>query len=438
MLLRKYTEKRTVRIGVAVLLVVSFVAVGSAAAQTAITSAQGDTAAPGGQATVSVQAEDVGAIDITDIPNSWSVASSQNDGAFLSPDGSGDSISNSGDVTWAWSSDQSSVSVSVTFNIPSNAALQNNVLAVGIGSQSGDADSTTVDVTVQQASSVSITSVAGDTTSPGGQATVSVQANNAGGITISNAPTSWSVASSQNDGASVAPDGSGDNVASQGTVNWDWSSDQSSVSVSITFDVPSSATVQNNQLDVEAQDSSGNVDTASVNVDVQQSGGGGGGGGSLTGSPGGQVTVPVQANGVGGVTITNIPTSWSVDSSQNDGSFLGPDGQGDSVSSQGSVLWAWSSDRSSVDVSVTLNIPSTAQTGDYPLTVETEDSSGNTNTYTETVTVQNCSVNPVVCQFGDRSGNVNLAGLQNAIQAFINGSITLAGLQAIIQAFIAT
>jgi hypothetical protein len=103
---------------VAVLLVVSFAAVGSAAAQTAITSAQGDTAAPGGQATVSVQAEDVGVIDITDIPNSWSVASSQNDGAFLSPDGSGDFISNSGDVAWVWPSDRSSVDVSVTLNIP--------------------------------------------------------------------------------------------------------------------------------------------------------------------------------------------------------------------------------------------------------------------------------------------------------------------------------
>jgi len=126
-------------------------AAGSAVAQqTTITNVDGDTTNPGGQATVTVQADNTGGVTLGNIPNTWSVASSQNDGAFLGPDGNGDSIQSQGSVVWAWSSDQGSVDVSVTLNVPSNANLATQTLDVETEDKPGNVDTDTVDVTVQQ------------------------------------------------------------------------------------------------------------------------------------------------------------------------------------------------------------------------------------------------------------------------------------------------
>jgi len=81
----------------------------------------------GSQLEVDVDASNVGSVTISNIPNgtnsagsSWSVVSSTNDGAFLTPDDSnGDNIAGSGSVTWVWAADQATADTTVTLNVPS-------------------------------------------------------------------------------------------------------------------------------------------------------------------------------------------------------------------------------------------------------------------------------------------------------------------------------
>jgi len=87
-------------------------------------------------------------------------------------------------------------------------------------------------------------------------------------------------------------------------------------------------------------------------------------------------------------------------------------------------------------VRVTLDIPSNVQRGNYPLTVSVENTSGATANDAATVTVQDCPVQPIVCNYGDSSGNVPLVGLQNAIDDFVQNNINLSELQAVIDDFI--
>jgi len=138
---------------------------------------------------------------------------------------------------------------------------------------------------------------------------------------------------------------------------------------------------------------------------------------------------------VGSVTVSDIPPSWSVASSQNDGAFVAPDGSGDAVSTQGEVTWIWSSDQSSADVSVTLGVPDGAQTQNQALSVEAEDSTGATGMDTATVTVQNCPFDPVVCSF-DPNGDIDTGDLQDAINEFLNDNIDTSDIQEVINAFI--
>jgi len=155
-----------------------------------------------------------------------------------------------------------------------------------------------------------------------------------------------------------------------------------------------------------------------------------------TASSGGQATVQVGALNLGAVTISNISSTWSVASTQNDGSFIAPDGSGDNINSGEEVLWAWSTDRASADVSVTLNIPNGAQEGDYVLDVEAENGDGDNSTDTATVTVEDCPFEPVVCSF-DPNGDIDTSDLQQAINDFLqDDSFGTGDLQAVINAFI--
>ena len=155
------------------------------------------------------------------------------------------------------------------------------------------------------------------------------------------------------------------------------------------------------------------------------------------GSPGGQATVSVTGSDLGSVTVSDVPSTWSVADSQNDGAFIAPDGQGDAVTSQGSVTWAWSTDQDSVDVSVSFDVPSTAQTGSSrTLTVEAEDGSGATDTTTTTIPIQDCPSAPAVCQYDTDGNGIETGELQSAIQAFLSNNLDTGGLQAVIQSFL--
>lgn len=157
-------------------------------------------------------------------------------------------------------------------------------------------------------------------------------------------------------------------------------------------------------------------------------------------SPGGQATVDVTAENTGSITIQNIPTSWSVQGSQDDGAVVSPENNGDAISSQGTVTWAWPTDQSTVDVSVDLSVPSTASITDHTLSAEAENGAGEIGTDTTTVSVINCPFpSVIVCDY-DRNGDgsIDTGELQDGINDFVSGNIDTGDLQDIIQAFINT
>jgi len=579
--------QRLVLLTVFVGVLIASVGVGTAAGQSPeIVTASGDTTTPGEQATVSVQAEDTGSVTISGIPNDWSVDSSQNQGAFVAPDGNGDSISGQGSVTWAWSSGQSSVDVSVTLNIPSDAPIQTNTLDVESRS-TVNTDSRQVDVDVQQQqqpSTGTITVVTGDqgdtveavaqsgqgateatgTTGANGQVdltvdpangpfsivvngnevrtTVTVNADgtttidiNAGGaqdpvdangnrivggpggnsatvflseddiatnsgvfrpadldgdgstepvapgqfvdaddVTLSvtngvidqdNAVTTYLLQDSdgntlrtldvrepriqglfvvdalsnerldESDTAEVEQTQPGDNFNIQVVADYNYFEStnvdlddlllrdggdvtdiffESSSDISIDPGGPFvSVDERQRTYDFLANFDIDETDEYTVNVEPasgdDRADGRGVGfvgreeatdseflrvtGANLEASgdsspPGEQATVSVQASDISSITISNIPNSWSVEDSTNDGAFVSPDTDGDFVSSQGTVTWSWGSDQSSVSVDVTFNVPNGAPTQDNTLDVTAQNAQGSVGSTTAVVSVR--------------------------------------------------
>lgn len=76
-------------------------------------------------------------------------------------------------------------------------------------------------------------SIAGDTASAGGSATLSITASDIDSITIEDLWTDWTIDSSDPAGGTLT-----DNISSQGSVTISWNSTQSSVSPSLTLDLP--------------------------------------------------------------------------------------------------------------------------------------------------------------------------------------------------------
>lgn len=238
-------------------------------------------------------------------------------------------------------------------------------------------------------------------------------------------------------GDSVQLDASGSN--DDGVIqSYDWmfgdGTTATGVTASHTYSSPGSYTVK-----LTVTDDDGETDTATRTVSVSSPSTSLTASGDST-SPEGEATVGVTVQGlVDNVTVSDIPSNWSVNGSQNDGAVVAPDGQGNHVLSQGLVNWTWQSDRPGVDVSATFGIPNGTQLGDYALNVSAESSGGDKDNGSVTVTVQDCAVSPsVVCNYGDSSGNVALSGLQDAIDDFVQNSISLSDLQAVINAFIAS
>ncbi len=110
--------------------------------------ATGDAVSPGGQATVNIVAENMGSVRLDGIPNDWSVSSSQNDGAFITPDALGDNIEEDGRVLWAWQEDRQSADVSVTLDVPEDAEETEYVLEAEVENNAGETATDTATVVV--------------------------------------------------------------------------------------------------------------------------------------------------------------------------------------------------------------------------------------------------------------------------------------------------
>ena len=100
-----------------VLVVTALALTAPVAAATPAVSATGGTVAPGGEVTVEISLDNAQTAKLSDIPSDWSVVSHDDDGGSFR-----NNIDSDGLVGWVWlSGDQSSASVSVTFNVPDDA-----------------------------------------------------------------------------------------------------------------------------------------------------------------------------------------------------------------------------------------------------------------------------------------------------------------------------
>lgn len=137
-------RRRSIVATTLVLTVLLTVTVAGTAMAASVTGVSGGNTNPGGQATVTVEAEEVTSVAINDIPDDWSVASSSTDGGNLIGNPQTDIV-----ISYATAGQQSSVSISVTFDIPSNASAGDNDLEI-VASGTQSEESATATVTVQQ------------------------------------------------------------------------------------------------------------------------------------------------------------------------------------------------------------------------------------------------------------------------------------------------
>ena len=103
----------------------------------------------------------------------------------------------------------------------------------------------------------------------------------------------------------------------------------------------------------------------------------------------------------------------------------------------------WTSQRSGAEVSTAFDIPSGTQPDNYIVNVSAESGDSDKDETSVTVTVRDCPVEPIVCEYSDDSGNVDISDLQNAVDDFIPfdsdpNSISIDDLRVVIEAFISS
>jgi len=143
------------------------------------------------------------------------------------------------------------------------------------------------------AMAASVTGVSGGSTNPGGQATVTVEAQEVTSVAINNIPDDWSIASSSTDAGVLIGNPQTDVVISYAAVG-----QQSSVSISVTFDIPSNASAQENDLKIVASGTESD-ETATATVTVQQTSGDGSGETNETDTEEGETEGETDGDGTG-------------------------------------------------------------------------------------------------------------------------------------------
>ena len=120
-----------------------------------------------------------------------------------------------------------------------------------------------------QGSTISVEVNANDTVSAGGQVEVTVNSTDTGSVTVEGIPSDWTVSSSQNDDAFVAPTGSGNSIEKDGLVLWAWADDQFAVNVSVLLAVPDAVEPGEYEFTVVAESGDGNSTEGSTAVMVE-------------------------------------------------------------------------------------------------------------------------------------------------------------------------
>lgn len=147
-------------------------------------------------------------------------------------------------------------------------------------------------------------------------------------------------------------------------------------------------------------------------------------------SPGGSTTININAENVGGISISGIPDNWTIQNNQGGGGIFSkndPDGDGN-IEEAG---WAFTA-KGEKTTSITLNISSSAEKRDYQLTVKAQ----NGGEQTKTITV---SVGESIIDQYDLNNNGNIEGneVRTSIRDFLfNNKITGTQVRKIIKNFL--
>jgi PKD repeat protein len=108
-------------------------------------SVSSDSGSAGSTATVAIDAENSQTVQLSSIPTNWTIVEKATDGAaFRNNIGSDTSY-----TEWAWSSEQSTANISVTFEIPSDAKSATLTMDATAEDTAGNAAETSVAVTVK-------------------------------------------------------------------------------------------------------------------------------------------------------------------------------------------------------------------------------------------------------------------------------------------------
>ncbi|AWB28227.1 PGF-CTERM sorting domain-containing protein [Halococcoides cellulosivorans] len=361
-----------------------------------------DTTVSGQEVTISVDYTNASAINIKEVPNTWTVVDSSDGLAEKSPEG--ESYRN---VGWVWMDSQTGTET-VTLEVPEGESGPFS-LPVEAENIDGGTVSETAEFSLDESTDTETTDSAGDTApgltvqgdavAPGETATVSVTAENVGLLSLDGIPTDWTIESYDTAGGSPIEE------TTDGTdeIAWAWDQNQDSVTVVVALAVPADAAIGETALTAEAANDAEGTTTAPIGIDVieeeetvhtHQSG-------ETTDTPdvtdeptdstgddptetvtptdepavslegavvapGETATVTVTAENVGLLSLDGIPTDWTIESYD----AAGGSPVVETTDGTDKIAWTWDQNQDSVAIDVALSVPADAAIGETALTAE--------------------------------------------------------------------
>ncbi len=227
-----------------------------------ISSSSGDTAPPGGTASVTVSAENVDEIRITGIPGDWTEKSHDTDGSSFASQ-----ISSQNRVRWVWASNQSTTDISVDLEINLTANIGTNQTLTVVALSGNTQTTTNIDIGIEGATTHNLEASVNNT-SPGGKIQIKANATNVGGITIEEIPDNFTVAANTSNPQGIFVEFDPDNDGNNESAGWAWGSTVLKANTTLTLDVPVDAQIRAYNFNVTAKN--GVNETTTITAMVQQ------------------------------------------------------------------------------------------------------------------------------------------------------------------------
>lgn len=254
----------------------------------------------------------------------------------------------------------------------------------------------------------SIQSVSTGEASPGETVKISVTATEVGGIAIQNIPQGWSVQRTMDDGGIfVENDQNGDGHSEN--IGWAWQQHKQRVVPSVVLSVPQSTDPGQYNMELSARNGGETTRTISVTInnpqqqDIETNGGGGDDDidenqntdtqdtdnqdtetsmvspviqdiGIQDSTQGGMSILNISSINTSKITVSSIPTSWSIQSHQDMGSMFYRNDTNDNGNID-TVQWSWS-EKQDIEVSAVFNISTSAIVGNNTVYITAENNEG--------------------------------------------------------------